>query len=67
VLPLPHADEERVETEARALGVGVYGMDRYRSGPTHPPALVLGYGDVGVRDIQHGMAAIADVVANHGP
>ena len=65
VVPLPAgASEPAVVAEARARGVGVYGISRYRvvPAPEAPPALVLGFGDIDERAIRRGIRAIADLV-----
>jgi GntR family transcriptional regulator / MocR family aminotransferase len=65
VVPLPvEASEAAVVAEARARGVGVYGLSRYRivPAPDALPALVLGFGDVDERAIRRGIRVIADLV-----
>jgi GntR family transcriptional regulator/MocR family aminotransferase len=57
------ADEAGVVARARELGVGVYGMNLYRSaGTTGPPQLVIGFGNTGRRAIAAGIAALAPVL-----
>jgi GntR family transcriptional regulator / MocR family aminotransferase len=57
------ADEQAVVTAARERLVGLYGMGSYRAaGPAGPPQLVLGFGDVGERAIEPGIAAVADLL-----
>jgi GntR family transcriptional regulator / MocR family aminotransferase len=57
------ADEQAVVTAARERSVGLYGMSSFRaSGSTAPPQLVLGFGNVGERDIGPGIAAVADLL-----
>jgi GntR family transcriptional regulator/MocR family aminotransferase len=57
------ADEQAVVTAARGRMVGLYGMSSFRaSGSTSPPRLVLGFGNVGERAIEPGIAAIADLL-----
>ncbi len=49
--------------EARGRGVGVHAMSTYRAdGAGDPPQLVLGFGNVGVRDIEVGIETIADLL-----
>jgi GntR family transcriptional regulator / MocR family aminotransferase len=64
VAPLPAgADEAAVIAAARARRVGLYGMDAYRGAPsTAPPALVIGFGNVGERAIDTAIAAIAGLL-----
>jgi GntR family transcriptional regulator/MocR family aminotransferase len=58
------ADERAVVAAARARLVGLYGMAGYRAdGGVAPPRLVLGFGDVGERAIEPGIAAVADLLA----
>jgi GntR family transcriptional regulator/MocR family aminotransferase len=57
------ADERAVVAAARERLVGLYGMGSYRAaGPAGPPRLVLGFGDVGERAIEPGIAAVADLL-----
>jgi GntR family transcriptional regulator / MocR family aminotransferase len=42
VLP-PGTDEQRVTAEARACGIGLYGLSEHRVRPGGEPALLLGY------------------------
>lgn len=61
-LPAP-ADEEAVVAAARERLVGLYGMGSYRAnGAAAPPQLVLGFGNVGERAIEPGIAAVADLL-----
>ncbi len=65
VAHLPHsADEQAVVTAARERSVGLYGMAPYRGVPVAaaPPQLVLGFGNVGERAIEAGIAAVADLL-----
>jgi GntR family transcriptional regulator/MocR family aminotransferase len=65
VAPLPPgADEAAVIAAARERRVGLYGIGGYRgTGDTAvPPALVVGFGDVGVRAIEPAVAAVADLL-----
>jgi GntR family transcriptional regulator / MocR family aminotransferase len=65
VAHLPHsADEQAVVTAARERSVGLYGMAPYRGVPVAaaPPQLVLGFGNVGERAIESGIAAVADLL-----
>ena len=56
--------ERRVIEEARRRSVGVYGMSGYRaSGAAEPARLVLGFGALGPRAIEDGVAAVADLLA----
>jgi len=55
--------EEEIVAKARERSVGLYPMSRYRSdGATHPPQLVLGFGDLSEAAIQRGVASIADLL-----
>lgn len=57
------ADEESVVDQARERHVGLYGMSRYRSAPgEHPPQLVVGFGNTGVRAIEEGIAAVGPLL-----
>ncbi len=65
-LPDP-VSEQSVVTAARARSVGLYGMSAYRStGAATPPQLVLGFGDLGERSIQAGIATIGDLLRPPG-
>jgi GntR family transcriptional regulator/MocR family aminotransferase len=56
-------DEQAVVAAARDRSVGLYGMSGYRStGATTPPQLVLGFGNLGERAIQAGIAAVGDLL-----
>ena len=56
-------DEQAVVAAARDRSVGLYGMSAYRStGVTTPPQLVLGFGNLGERAIQAGIAAVGDLL-----
>jgi GntR family transcriptional regulator/MocR family aminotransferase len=58
-----HADELAVTTVARERLVGLYGMGSYRaSSDNAPPQLVLGFGNLGERAIEQGVAAVADLL-----
>jgi GntR family transcriptional regulator/MocR family aminotransferase len=62
VAHLPGADEETVIAKAYERGVGLYGMSLQRSnGATTPTQLVLGFGNLGERAIQAGMAKVGDL------
>jgi GntR family transcriptional regulator/MocR family aminotransferase len=66
VAPLPAgADEDTVTAAARARRVGLYGMSGYRGAAdaTAPPALVIGFGNVGERAIDPAIAAVADLLS----
>jgi len=57
------ADEQAVVATARERLVGLYGMGSYRAaGAAAPPQLVLGFGDVGERAIEPGIAAVAGLL-----
>ncbi|RAG86838.1 PLP-dependent aminotransferase family protein [Streptacidiphilus pinicola] len=59
------ADEHRVVEAARGRAVGLHGMSACRaSHAVRPPQLVLGFGDVGVRAITAGIAAVGDLLAD---
>jgi GntR family transcriptional regulator / MocR family aminotransferase len=56
-------DEQAVVAAARDRSVGLYGMSAYRStGATTPPQLVLGFGNLGERAIQAGIATVGDLL-----
>jgi len=60
----PGADERHVVDQARGRGVGLRGMSVYRSDhATTPPQLVVGFGNTSVREIEAGIAAVADLLA----
>jgi GntR family transcriptional regulator/MocR family aminotransferase len=66
VAPLPaSADEATVTAAARERRVGLYGISDYRgmAAATAPPALVIGFGNVGERVIDPAVAAIADLLS----
>lgn len=51
-------------TAARERLVGLYGISRYRmAGTAGPPQLVLGFGNVGERAIETGIAAVAGLLS----
>ena len=57
------ADEQAVVAAARERRVGLYGMGGYRAtSVAAPPQLVLGFGQVGERAIEPGIAAVADLL-----
>jgi GntR family transcriptional regulator/MocR family aminotransferase len=57
------ADEEAVAAAARERQVGLYPMGGYRvTGTAAPPQLVMGFGQVGERAIEPGIAAVADLL-----
>src|SRR6266705_2179176 len=57
------ADEQAVVAAARERRVGLYGMGDFRAVRTAgPPQLVLGFGQVGERAIEPGIAAVADLL-----
>ena len=58
------ADEEAVIAAARERRVGLYGIGAYRGIPdaAAPPALVIGFGNVGERAIAPAIAAVADLL-----
>src|SRR5215468_10136602 len=57
------ADEQAVVAAARERRVGLYGMGGFRAaGSAGPPQLVLGFGQVGERAIEPGIAAVADLL-----
>ncbi|HEY3958167.1 MAG TPA: PLP-dependent aminotransferase family protein [Streptosporangiaceae bacterium] len=65
VAPLPaSADEAAVIAAARERRVGLYGIGAYRgiADRTAPPALVIGFGNVGERAIGPAIASIADLL-----
>jgi GntR family transcriptional regulator/MocR family aminotransferase len=65
IVPLPaDADEAAVIAAARDRRVGLYGLSGYRGrpGPAAPPALVMGFGNVGPRAIDPAIAAVADLL-----
>jgi GntR family transcriptional regulator / MocR family aminotransferase len=57
------ADEQAVVEAARQRSVGLYGMGPQRSVTVAaPPQLVLGFGNVGERAVEAGIAAVADLL-----
>ena len=64
VVGLPQgADEQRVVDAALERGVGVYGMNTFRTDKiAKSPQLVLGFGNTGAREIAAGIEAIADLL-----
>jgi GntR family transcriptional regulator / MocR family aminotransferase len=55
--------EQAVIAAARARSVGLYGMSEHRStGAVTPVQLVLGFGNLGERAIQSGIATVADLL-----
>ncbi len=57
------ADERAVVAAARQRSVGLYGMGPERSTTVAaPPQLVLGFGNVGERAVESGIAAVADLL-----
>jgi GntR family transcriptional regulator/MocR family aminotransferase len=64
VAPLPPgADESAVTAEARRRRVGLHGIGEYRGDPdAAPPALVMGFGNVGERAIEPAIAAVSDLL-----
>ena len=71
LLQLPAGvDEERVVAGAAAAGVAVRGLSDYRVTPDDqapgvdlPPALVIGFGNVTVRQIREAMSVLGELVA----
>src|SRR5689334_6768105 len=66
VAPLPlRADEAAVIAAARERRVGLYGISGYRGTPgaPAPPALVIGFGNVGERAIDPAIAVVADLLS----
>ena len=66
VAPLPPgADETAVIAAARARRVGLHGIRGYRGNPdiAAPPALVMGFGNVGERAIEPAIAAVTDLLS----
>jgi GntR family transcriptional regulator/MocR family aminotransferase len=61
VLP-PGTDERRVLEEARARGVGVYGMSQHCARVTREPALLLGYAVSTEPAIRAGIRRLAEAV-----
>jgi GntR family transcriptional regulator / MocR family aminotransferase len=65
VAPLPPgAAEAAVIAAARGRRVGLHGIADYRGDPGRwaPPALVMGFGNVGERAIEPAIAAVADLL-----
>ena len=64
VAHLPGAAAERpVVAGATARSVGLYGMSTYRSsGADRPGQLVVGFGNLGERAIEAGIAAVGDLL-----
>ncbi len=74
LLRLPDGTSERaVVATAATMGVGVNGLDRYRfvaadtdaEPEPRPPALVLGFGNVGEQQIRRGIRTLAEAVQRH--
>ena len=66
VAPLPAgADEVAVIAAARERRVGLHGIGEYRgvADAAAPPALVMGFGNVGERAIDPAIAAVADLLS----
>jgi GntR family transcriptional regulator/MocR family aminotransferase len=56
--------ETAVVEEARARGVGLYGMSTYRSSRDSSPAqLILGFGNTSQHEIRTGIATVADLLS----
>jgi GntR family transcriptional regulator/MocR family aminotransferase len=56
--------EQDVVAAARERSVGLYGMSAFRmSGGMTPGQLVMGFGNLGERAIERGVAAVADLLA----
>ena len=67
VAPLPpSANEAAVIAAARQRRVGLYGIGAYRgvADAAAPPALVIGFGNVGERAIDPAIAAVADLITS---
>jgi GntR family transcriptional regulator / MocR family aminotransferase len=66
VAHLPAGVRERdVVAAARERSVGLYGMNAFRmSGATTPAQLVMGFGNLGERSIEVGVAAVADLLSS---
>ncbi|MQY10966.1 HTH-type transcriptional regulatory protein GabR [Streptomyces sp. RB5] len=61
------ADEENVRTAALERSVGLYGMSGHRaSGLGEPAQLVLGFGDIGERQIAAGIASVGPLLRGPG-
>lgn len=61
------AAEQPVVAAARGRNVGLYGMSAFRaSGSAEPPQLILGFGNIGERAIQAGIAAVGDLLDGRG-
>lgn len=76
LLGLPDGTSERaVVATAATMGVGVNGLDRYRfvaadteaEPDPRPPALVLGFGNVGEQQIRRGIRTLAEAVRRQNP
>ena len=66
-LPEP-LGEQAVVSAAQARSIGLYAMGTYRSdGAATPAQLVLGFGNLGDRSIQEGIAAIGDLLRRRAP
>lgn len=58
-----HADEQDIVAAARERLVGLHPMGDYRAGASPaPPQLVLGFGHIGERAIEQGVAAVAELL-----
>jgi GntR family transcriptional regulator/MocR family aminotransferase len=61
---LPHGtDESRVLEEARARGLGLYGLSEHAVRPSHEPALLLGYAVSPEPAIRAAVAKLAEAFA----
>ncbi len=59
----PAMDEQRVIEAAANLSVGVYGVRGHRARHPGPPALLLGYGNLGNAAIVEGVKRLGSVLA----
>jgi len=62
-LPQGTAEQDVIQA-ARSRSVGLYGMSTYRADhASHPPQLVLGFGNTSQRAIQGGIAVLGDILS----
>ena len=69
IVPLPDgAREHKVVAAARGRSIGVHALSDYRvADGDWPPALVLGFGNLGEGTIERGIAAIGDLLTRDRP
>ena len=58
----PEAREKEIVAAAAAHGVRVYGVQAHRADGAGPPALLLGYGNLGTAAIAEGVRRLAPIL-----